>query len=323
MDPPPPRRHGLMKFLATIFLTISAAVATPSADVVIAVGAPGTDEFRETFAEAAGAWEKAGADGGAKVTTINDLEALKTAVTSDAEATTPLWIALIGHGTHDGREAKFNLQGPDVTARDLAEWLEDVKRPIAIVNTSASSAPFVKTLSAENRIVITATKSAAEDSFARFGQFFAVAINDPDADIDGDGGTSLLEAFLKTSEDVAEFYEKEGRIATEQALIDDNGDGFGTPASWFRGTRAVKTARDGATPDGNHAHQLHLSPSEEERNLPAEIREQRDALEAELFALRAKKKEMEEDKYYTELERLAKALAELYLSAEAPEANDS
>jgi hypothetical protein len=315
-----------MKTLAAILIAIisaTAAMAAPSAKVVIAVGAPGTDEYRKTFAEAAEAWEKAGTDGGATVTRISDREALKAAVISDADDPTPLWIALIGHGTHDGREAKFNLPGPDVTARELAEWLKEIKRPIAIINTSASSAPFIKTLSADNRIVVTATKSASEDSFARFGQFIAAAINDSEADIDGDGATSLLEAFLKTSEDVSEFYEKEGRIATEQALIDDNGDGFGTPASWFRGARAVKTAKDGSTPDGDHAHQLHLSPSEEERNLTPEIREQRDALEAELFALRAKKDKMEEDAYYAELERLAKALAELYRSAESHSDPDS
>ncbi|MEM9479811.1 MAG: hypothetical protein AAGA58_09190 [Verrucomicrobiota bacterium] len=316
--------------LPLILLTLATAVAPadePTAKVVIAVGAGGTEDYRQVFTDAATEWEKAAEEGGAETVTIGidgngngeeDLKALEEAIAGNAETPTPLWIALIGHGTFDGREAKFNLRGEDVTARKLASWLDKVERPVAIINATASSAPFIKAVSKENRIVVTATKSASEDSFARFGQFIAAAIGDPEADVDRDGTTSLLEAFLKASEDVAEFYEKEGRIATEQALIDDNGDGFGTPASWFRGVRAVKTAKDGAAPDGNHAHQLHLNPGEEERNLPPEIRKQRDALEAELFALRAKKEEMGEDKYYKEFEQIARALAELYCLVESP-----
>ena len=314
--------------LALLFaITVATAgAAPPSAELVIAVGAPGDDKYRATFGEAAEAWKTAGEEGGCEVTTIGlgetgsgDHNALQEAVTASAgTAQTPLWIVLIGHGTHDGRDSKFNLRGEDITARDLAAWLEAVKRPVALINTTASSAPFIKVLSGENRVVITATKSGFEDSFARFGQFLAAAVNAPDGDIDGDGATSLLEAFLKTSEDVAEFYEKEGRIATEHALIDDNGDGLGTPASWFRGARAIKTAKDGSSPDGSRAHQFHLVPSEEERQIGVEIRATRDALESELFALRAKKDKMEEDTYFAELERLARALAELYRSSEQP-----
>ena len=37
-----------------------------------------------------------------------------------AESHEPLWIVLIGHGTYDGREAKFNLRGPDVTDLELS-----------------------------------------------------------------------------------------------------------------------------------------------------------------------------------------------------------
>ncbi len=46
------------------------------------------------------------------------------------------------------------------------------------------------------------------------------------ADLDKDGQVSLLEAFLIASRRTLEFYKVEGRIATEHALIDDNGDGL-------------------------------------------------------------------------------------------------
>jgi hypothetical protein len=289
----------------------------------VVVGVPGTPEYGEVFARSAQAWQAAADEGGAAVSKIDGLAPLEEKVTALAKSgSAPLWIVLIGHGTFDGREAKFNLRGEDLTAAMLAGWLEGSERPISVINTSASSAPFIKKISAEGRVVVTATKSGSEDSYARFGEFFAASINSPDADIDQDGGTSLLEAFLSAAKQVQEFYEKEGRIATEQALLDDNGDGFGTPASWFRGTRAIKSAKDGSAPDGLRAHQWHLVPTEAERNLPDELRRQRDGLEGELFALRARKKSMDEEKYFAELDRIACALAKIYAGERGSEPDE-
>src|SRR4029450_8981839 len=118
-----------------------------------------------------------------------------------------------------------------------------------------------------------------ENNFARFGGFLAASLNEPAADLDQDGQTSLLEAFLRASHLTREFYATEGRLATEHALIDDNGDGLGTPADWFRGVRAVKTAANSAGVDGLRAHQIHLVRSEQERNLSPAVRAKRDELE--------------------------------------------
>ena len=103
---------------------------------------------------------------------------------------------LIGHGTFDGREAKFNLRGPDVTDVELADWLLPFKRPVVVINCASASGPFINRLSGANRVVVTATKSGNEINFARFGQYIAEAIADPRADLDKDGQVSLLEAFL-------------------------------------------------------------------------------------------------------------------------------
>ena len=52
------------------------------------------------------------------------------------------------------------------------------------------------------------------------------------------------------------FYETENRLATEHALIDDNGDSKGTPATFFRGIRPIKRAKDNAAVDGRLAARL-------------------------------------------------------------------
>ncbi|MEO5959333.1 MAG: hypothetical protein ABIR80_09465, partial [Opitutaceae bacterium] len=110
----------------------------------------------------------------------------------------------------------------------------------------------------------------------------------------------------------AEFYKTEGRLATEHALIDDNGDGLGTPSDWFRVVRATKRAKDGAAPDGPRAHQFTLVRSAAEQQLSTELRARRDKLELQIAELRDAKPKMKEEPYYRELEKLLLELAALY-----------
>ena len=161
-------------------------------------------------------------------------------------------------------------------------------------------------------MIIAATRSGYEQNSTRFGRFISEAIADPQADLDKDGQTSLLEAFLMATRRVAEFYETEGRLATEHALLDDNGDGLGTPADWFRGIRAVKKAKEGASADGLRAHQFHLIRSAQEQMLSSELRAKRDELELAIARLRDAKSQMKEDDYYQQLEKLAIEVARLY-----------
>ena len=208
----------------------------------------------------------------------------------------------IGHGTYDGHAAKFNLRGPDLSAEELAEWLAPMKRPIAVIQCASASAPFINRLAGENRVVITATKSGDEQNFARFGQYMSAAIADPRADLDKDGQVSLLEAYLTACRQVDEFYEQEARLATEHALLDDNGDGLGTPAAWFRGLRATQRAKDGASLDGTRAHQFHLVASDREQQAAAGSAQATRRAGAENCRICATRRmNLTEDDYYSRL----------------------
>ncbi len=247
-----------------------------------------------------------------------DLKRLKEVLaTEPKDGLEPLWLVLIGHGTFDGKEAKLNLQGADLSASDLLSCLQPFHRPIAIVDTTSSSGPFLPKLSGTNRVVVAATRSGYEQNFTRFGRRFVMALASSGSDLDGDEQTSLLEAFLGAAHDVSEFYRTEGRLATEHPLIDDNGDGLGTPADWFRGVRAAKRAKDNAPLDGVRAHQFHLIRSEAENRLSAEDRARRDGLEMKIAALRETKDHRPADEYYKELEQLLLSVAHLYEAAES------
>ena len=179
--------------------------ALDQATVIVVVGAPGEEEFGKVFAESADRWESACRAAGAKELTIGrkteaegaDADQLKKALQDEPkEGVAELWLVLIGHGTFDNQEAKFNLRGPDLSATELAALLKPFKRPVAVIDTASASGPFINKLSAPNRVVITATRSGFEVNYTRFGKYLAEAIADPKADLDKDGQTSLLEAFL-------------------------------------------------------------------------------------------------------------------------------
>jgi hypothetical protein len=187
-----------------------------------------------------------------------------------------------------------------------------VRRPLALINCASASGPFINKLAGKDRVVVTATRSGNESNFARFGDHLSTAISDLSADLDKDGQVSLLEAHLTACRRVAEFYDQEARLATEHALVDDNGDGLGTPADWFRGIRATKRAKDGATLDGTRAHQFHLIASDRELQIPAEIRQRRDALEIQIATLQADREKHSEDEYFALLEPLMIELARIY-----------
>jgi hypothetical protein len=288
--------------------------------LLLVIGAAGEPEYAEQFAASADLWKRAATNGGFNITVVgertngeNDRGELFAVLSNEVtRAADELWLVFIGHGTFDGRTAKFNLRGPDISAEELAATLKPCKRPLAVIDCASASGPFLNALSAQGRVIITATRSGYEANATRFGNYLARDAADPAADLDKDGQTSLLEAFLMASRQVDDFYKEAGRLATEHALLDDNGDGLGTPAEFFQGVRAVKKAADGKTVDGVRAHQMNLVRSANEQELSPELRARRDELETQLSALRDRKNQMKSDDYYNQLEEILVETAKLY-----------
>jgi hypothetical protein len=306
--------------------SVVAEVAKDSATVLAVIGAGGQAEYLKEFEESAAAWEKAARQAEARFIAVgrqpagtNDLAVLEEELAAvPKDGAEPLWLVLLGHGTFDGKEARFNLRGPDLTSAQLGKLLEPFSRPVVLLNTASASAPFLNALSRSNRVIVSATRSGYEQNFARFGKYLAEAIAHAQADLDKDGQTSLLEAFLSAARQTADWYKAEGRLATEHPLLDDNGDRLGTQADWFRGVRAVKKPDKGSSVDGVRAHQAHLIRNDAEKRLPAEVRARRDEIELALARLRELKAQMKEEEYYQQIEPLLMDMARLYETAAAP-----
>jgi hypothetical protein len=310
-----------LPLLLILFSNASAAQTNEQRTLVLVIGAAGEPQYGGQFAAWADLWKQAAAKGGLQTSVIgedkdnpeNDRARLLAVLTNEvAKPAGELWLVFIGHGTFDGRSAKFNLRGPDISAGELAAVLKPCRRPLAVIDCASASGPFINALSGTNRVIITATRSGDEVNATRFGGYLARAIADPAADLDKDGQTSLLEAFLLASRQVEQFYKEAGRLATEHALLDDNGDGLGTPADWFRGVRAVKTAANGKSVDGVRAQQMMLVRSKVEQELSPDVRARRDDLEKQLSDLRSRKGGMKEDDYYNQLESILDKIARLY-----------
>ena len=212
-----------------------------------------------------------------------------------------LLIVLLGHGTYDGDVAKFNLVGPDLTAADWAGLLNGIPGRLVVINTTSASFPFLERLAGANRIVITATDSAAQKYATVFPDYFAKAIGEASTDLDKNGRTSVFEVFAATSAAVKQHYQQRGQLTTERAVFDDNGDGVGREA-------------EAPGPDGSMARLLYLdaeSPAAaNDPELAALIRRRRE-LETEAEALKQKKGAMPEPTWQAEYEKLMIELAKV------------
>lgn len=220
-------------------------------------------------------------------------------------------IVLIGHGTSSGGESRFNVPGRDLSATDFAFLVERFgTRNVVFVNTASASGAFISEISGPNRTVITATRSPREGNATRFAGFFADAFAGEVADTDKDERVSVLEAFAYARREVERSFEEEGLLATEHALLDDNGDGVG---SGFEDegdldgalARTVFLSRGGGrVTDAEIAADPEL----------AALYRQRQELEEQIAALTALRDTMEAEQYEAELEGL---LVELTLTTRA------
>lgn len=158
------------------------------------------------------------------------LRAALEKISKQATAEDALVLTLIGHGTFDGTEYKFNLTGPDVTAVELATMLDRFPGRQLVANLSSASGGALDVLRKANRVVISATKSGMEKNATIFARYWVEALRDPAADTDKNESISALEAFRYADQKTVSYYETQKRLATEHALLEDSGKGEGVRA---------------------------------------------------------------------------------------------
>ncbi len=322
-----------------VVMLIVTAVVQPvlgqDTHVLVITGLGGDPEFREKFAEWGGTLVTAV---GEKFTipaeniiylsedpasdlriqgrsTRENVDRAFTTLASNSQPGDYIFVVLIGHGSYTNEESRFNLPGPDLTAEDFGLHLDLLAgRQVAFVNLASASGEFVKALSGEGRTIVTATKTGREGNETIFGGYFIDAFTGEAADLDKDGRVSVREAFEFARTEVAREYETSNRIATEHAVLDDDGDGVGS-------TELAEAA------DGALARTMFLAAdptlaaarATDDLELRA-LFEQKADVERRLEELRAIRGQITQDRYDSELEEL---LVELALTNRAIQARES
>jgi hypothetical protein len=211
-------------------------------------------------------------------------------------------IVLIGHGTFDGVDAKFNLVGPDLESAAWAELVSGISGQVVVVNTTSASFPFIERLAGPRRVIITATDSPAQRFDTVFAEHFVAAFQQDSSDVDKNGRVSIWEAFTAAAAGVRRHYQQRGQLATERALLDDDGDGVGKDPSdpGNDGALASRTYLDEPVPGA--------APTDPDL---VRLLQRKAALEADVDELRVRRAFMPAAEYQHEFEKLMIELAQV------------
>jgi Peptidase C13 family len=294
----------------TLALLLATAACAPAATFYVTIaGLGGEPDYAQRFKMWAddidGSLKKAGGD--VNVTTLQSptreqIRARMSAIAGQAKPTDSLVVILIGHGSFDGTDYKFNIQGPDISATELAKLMDQVPAQRQLVaNLTSCSGGSIEMLRRPNRIVIAATKSGSEKNATTFARYFAEALREPAADTDKNEAISALEAFKYAQQKTKEFFDTQKRLATEHSVIEDTGkgasDGAAAPAGEGKLAAAFPLVRMGAN----------LAAARDPKKRP--LLDKKEQLEQAIDKLKFEKAAMPVQEYKRQLTQLLLELA--------------
>ncbi len=298
---------------AALVLALCAAPMVQANTFYLTVaGLGGEPEYEQRFTGWARDVDKLlkAAEPNAKVETLAGPSAVKSQIEAKlrdfAQQSKPddsVVVMLIGHGSYDESDYKFNIPGPDITGTELANLLDKIpaKHQLIVNMTSASGGSLVS-LEKPGRVVITATKSGTEKNATYFARYWIEALRDPAADTDKNETITALEAFRYAEAKTADFFKTQNRIATEHPLIEDTGKGEGVKAASPENGEGLVAGRFAL---------VHLGAVSAQINDPEKLKllKRKEELEAAIDELKYKKASMDVSDYRRQLSQLLVELA--------------
>ena len=282
-------------FLAATLLVLPTLAGAASFTFVVA-GLGGEPEYEQRFREQAvaiaDAVKKAAGEQGHVVVLTGEQarrDSLKREFQDFAgkvKAADSVTVVLIGHGTYDGEEYRFNVPGADITGAELEQLFDRLPaKKQLIVNATSSSGATIELWQRPERVVITATKSGGERTATRFAQYWLQAVSGDAADLNKDEVVTAAEAFDYANRQVAASYKSDVSLATEHARI------AGEESAAFTVARIGSSAGSSADPE------------------VTALLAQRGQIEQDLDGVQGRKASLSEDQYYDELEGVLVRLA--------------
>ncbi len=292
--------EDFVKLARAWLLTLALAVSPAYADlrVFVVSGLGGEAEYAHRFEQQAAAIAQAAKRAGAASENVVQLggesakrDAFKRELSTfvgKARKDDQVVVVLIGHGSFDGDDYRFNIPGPDVTGREIASILDKLAASQQlVVNATSSSGAVAEIWKRPNRIVITATKSGGERNATRFAQYWVEALTSAEADRDKNETVTVEEAYEFAARKVADTFKSDAALATEHSRIE------GASAARFIVARLGDTA---ALPDDAAL---------------ADLMKQQSGIEQRIEELKGRKASLPQEQYYDELEKVLIDLAKL------------
>jgi hypothetical protein len=312
------RRAALLIGFCFACVGLSPRAARAAPYYVTIAGLGGEPDYEQRFTALAKELDKIfkAASSDAHVYTFTGGDATKAKLTEtlgqiarDAKADDEFTLVLIGHGSYDGEDYKFNLPGPDISGEEIAVLCDRIpaKRQL-IVNTTSASGGSIGALQRNGRIIIAATKTGTEKNATVFARYWVEALGDASTDVDKNEMVSALEAFQYADRKTVAFYESQKRLATEHAVIEDTGK--------KEAVRAASTENGEGLLAANFVL-LRLGATQKAANDPAKraLLEKKEELERKVDTLKYQKAAMPVEDYKRQLSdallELARTQAEL------------
>jgi hypothetical protein len=307
------KRSGVARVAAVaLFAVLSAQATTYYVTISGLGGEPDYDQrFKGWADDIDSSLKKAGGDSNVTTMIAPTRDQIRTrfeALAKEVKPTDSLVVMLIGHGTYDGVDYKFNIPGPDITGVELAGLMDRVPATRQLVmDASSSSGAAIEFLRRPNRVVIAATRTGTEKNATVFARYWAEALREPAADVDKNDSISALEAFHYAQKKTKEFFDTQKRLATEHSVLEDTGKGMGVPANG---------GPDLETGEGRLAASfivVRLGANAAAANDPAKkaLFDQKEQVEQAIDELKYEKAGMAADDYKKQLTRLLLELARI------------
>jgi len=319
---------ALPAVLAALWLLMAGSLSAQSTHALIVASASGEEQFKEQFWDWGTRLQRALTDQmhvpkedvlflfedpakGAPLvfgkSTKSELMRAAEKLDADSKEGDLVFIVLLGHGSSDGNNYKFNLVGPDATAADLEQLLGRFSRQdVVLVAATPSSGGLTRTLAGKNRVIMTATKSELENNQTVFGGYLVEAFENRAGDADKNGRVSMLEAYLYSRKKVEDWYEERQKLATEHPQLDDDGNGRASSVPSAQTGDGLLAGR--LSPGSPTETVLAAAPAGNQKEL-RELQAAKKKVEADLAALRYRKSSMEDMEYQKNLEKLLLELA--------------
>lgn len=230
------RRCSIRPLVLVTLLGLTARPALADSSALILSGVAGSDEHSQRFSKWTESTKKLLVDQFAfspdRVLVLADKAANREGIRSafatlkgQIKPQDTFFLFLIGHGSYEGTEYRFNISGPDLTGSEYAALLSSLgPARMVVVNGTSASGGAVEKLAGRNRVIVSATRSGLEGNETIFYEHFLSALTAGAADEDKDRKISVWEAFRYASLGVERFYKEQNRLATEHPQLSDNGN---------------------------------------------------------------------------------------------------